>query len=84
MIDRAISPHALSKQLGVKPTKVLNWIRTGELRAINLAETAGKRPRWKILPHDLEEFFDSRRVTPPAPRPRRRRRRVTTTSNDRY
>ena len=84
MIDRATTPNALAKQLGIRPQKVLGWIARGELRAINMAETTAGRPRWKILPEDLERFFDSRAASPPPPPNRRRRRRVVSTGTDRY
>lgn len=73
MSDRAISAAATARRLGIHPSKVLCWIRSGELRAVNLAETPGGRPRWKILPDALDEFLLSRQSTPPTPRRRRRR-----------
>lgn len=75
MTDRATTPNALARRLGVKPQKVLAWIARGELRAVNLADHTGGRPRWKILPEALAEFFASRQSSP-APAPRRRKRRL--------
>jgi transposase len=77
MTDRAISPNELARKLGVKHSKVLGWINRGELRAINLAERSSGRPRWKILPDALNEFFLSRQSSPP-PAPRRARRKFAT------
>ncbi len=74
MIEKAISPNELARRLAVKPSKVLKWIALGELKAVNLAERRGGRPRWKILPEYLDEFLASRASTPP-PVARRRRRR---------
>jgi hypothetical protein len=75
MIDTAMTPPAVARKLGVKPQKVLTFIATGELKAINLAERRGGRPRWKVLPEALEQFLQSRSSSPPAPEPVRRRRR---------
>lgn len=73
MTDRATSAAAFARRLGVHPGKILRLIATGELRAINMAESTAGRPRWKILPDAVEEFLLSRQSTPPTPRRRRRR-----------
>ncbi len=75
MTDRAVSPNELARRLAVKPQKVLAWIARGELHAVNLADRTGGRPRWKILPEALAEFFASRQSTPTTA-PRRRKRRL--------
>ncbi len=69
--DRAITPPALARRLGVNTHKVLAWIARGELRAINLGD--GSRPRWRILPADLEAFLDRRTAQPMAKATRRRK-----------
>ena len=77
MTDRAISPNALAKRLSIDVHKVLGWIRSGELRAHNLAEHTSGRPRWKILPDALDAFLAARQSTPAtAPAPRKRKRRL--------
>lgn len=73
MPDRALSAAALARLLGVHPAKILAWIRSGELAAVDLAESRGGRPRWKILPEHLEQFLAARQSSPPTPRRRRRR-----------
>ncbi len=50
--------------LGVDNDKVLTWIRSGELVAINVAQKAGRRPRWRIDPADFEKFKLSRKFRP--------------------
>ena len=70
---RYLSPPAVAEMLGIEAAKVVRWIRRGELRAINVADVNGKRPRWRISPEALEEFFRSRESRP-APKPIRRRR----------
>lgn len=54
---------------------VLGWIRSGELRAINVGrQRTGGKPRWRITTAALEAFEAARAATPPAPKPARRRR----------
>jgi hypothetical protein len=68
-----LTPGELAKIWGISPRKVLTWIRSGELRAVNLAANArGARPRWRIDWADVV-VFETRRpsITPPAPVRRR-------------
>ena len=55
-----LTPPQLAKQLGVDAQKVLGWIRSGELRAVNVAERACLRPRWRISAEAIEEFLRRR------------------------
>jgi excisionase family DNA binding protein len=55
-----LTPPQLAKQLGVQAEKVLGWIRAGELRAVNVAERASRRPRWRISAEAFEEFLRRR------------------------
>lgn len=50
---------SLAKLLRVSPKRVRNWIRQGELRAVNMADP-NRRPSWRILPADLERFLEER------------------------
>jgi hypothetical protein len=59
----------------VAPEKIVNWIKSGELRAIDASTRRGGRPRYLIDLRDVAEF-EERRATQAAPRPRRRRREV--------
>lgn len=54
-----LTPPEVAKQLGADPATVINWIRSGQLKASNLA--TGHRPRFVIRPEDLDRFLDSRR-----------------------
>ena len=68
------TPPRLAKLWGVKTQKVLGFIRSGQLVAINLGE--GKlRPRWKIAPSAIEQF-EAARTSRPAVKPAARRRRA--------
>ena len=68
----AQTPPVLAKRLGINTHKVLGWIATGQLRAINLGD--GSRPRWRILADDLDAFLARRAATPAAKQTRRRRK----------
>jgi hypothetical protein len=54
---------------------VLEWIDSGELRAVDVSRKRGGKPRWRITVQALEAFEQSRTKTPaPPPSPRRRKR----------
>jgi len=67
------TPAEVAGDLGVDLRKVLAWIRTGELRACNLATRVHGRPRWRVSAVDLECFLASRAVQPPVKVARKRR-----------
>jgi excisionase family DNA binding protein len=67
------TPPEIARRLGVGPEKVLAWIRSGELAAVNLATTRHGRPRWAIAPEALDLFLAARQNHPPPHRTRRRR-----------
>ena len=53
-----LTPPDIAKQLGADPATVIQWIRSGQLKASNLA--TGQRPRYVVQPTDLEAFLKSR------------------------
>jgi excisionase family DNA binding protein len=55
----------IAERLGIAPGKILTWISTGELAAIDTSASRNQRPRWRIDPADLEIFLASRRSAPP-------------------
>ena len=65
-----LTPPQLAKRLSIDVSKVLTWIRNGELRAVNVAERVGGRPRWRISSTAIEEFIRRRESSPP-PAPQR-------------
>ncbi|MCD4728168.1 MAG: helix-turn-helix domain-containing protein [Pirellulales bacterium] len=69
-----LTPPAVAKRLAVDPAKILAWIRSGELRAVNTATTITGRPRYKISPADLAAF-EAARAAGPTPKVVRRRRK---------
>ncbi|MDZ4784054.1 MAG: helix-turn-helix domain-containing protein [Planctomycetia bacterium] len=74
LTKRKFTPPEVARLFGVEPGKIIAWIRTGELRAINGATKRGQRPRYLIDVADIEAFERSRQVIPvPAASPRRKR-----------
>ena len=65
----------LCERYGVTVHTVLGWIRSGELKAVNVGRRLGaKKPRWRITQAALDAFEAIRTTTPPLPRVRRRKR----------
>jgi len=75
-----LTPPEVGRRWGISPEKVVGWIRSGELRAINVATRRGGRPRFLIDIVDLAAFEAARAVSPP-PRPASRPRRRKTSSD---
>lgn len=73
-----LTPPEVAELWGISPDKILAWIRSGELRAIDASTTRGGRPRYLIDVGDLAAFERSRSTTPvPASKPAKRRRQPT-------
>ena len=70
----------LTERYGVGDHTVLAWIRSGELRAINVARTVGTRPKWRVLESEIESFELRRSSTPQLPIQKRGKK--TTTNGD--
>jgi excisionase family DNA binding protein len=65
----------LQRRYGVTVHTVLGWIRSGELRAVNVGRRPGaKKPRWRITQEALDSFEQLRTPTSSAPPARRRNR----------
>ena len=74
MTDRALTVRDVAALLGIRQHGVLSLIRSGELRGVDVSLKPGGRPRWRIMPDDLEGFLSRRTLTPAGPRRRARRR----------
>lgn len=61
---RYLSPPKIGELLGVTPAKVLNWIRTGELKALDITQKGCTKKRYKVKPEWLDEFERSRMAVP--------------------
>ena len=64
----------LADRYAVTQHTVLGWIKSGELKAINVARRPGGRPSWRITSESLEAFEAARTPTP-EPKAQTRRRR---------
>ncbi|NQT14232.1 MAG: helix-turn-helix domain-containing protein [Planctomycetes bacterium] len=74
MTDRAFyKVKRTAELLGIQQHGVLSLIKSGELRAVDVSLTQGGRPRWRIMPDDLDGFLLRRTHQTPAPRRRRRK-----------
>jgi hypothetical protein len=72
--EKLRTPPQVARGWGVSPEKVLAFIRSGELRALNLATRLGGRGRYRISPDAITEFETSRAVQPaPKKSPRKRK-----------
>jgi len=67
--DRWHTVPDLAEQLGVSRHKVLAWIASGELSALNVAAATTSRPRWRISQDALDRFLSARQSRPPAVSP---------------
>ena len=56
-----LTPPEVASRFGVSSDKVLAWIKSGELRAINAATRSAGRPRYLIDVADLA-VFEARRA----------------------
>lgn len=83
---RNLTPPEVAKRLGVSVKKIIAWIRNGELRAMNLANSDCSRPRYRVPLEALEAFEKSRLVVPDDDEPtvRRVRRRATNDEVNRF
>lgn len=66
---RKLTPPVIAARMGVAPEKVIAWIRSGELKAVNVATKANGRPRWAVDEQDLAAFERSRSSAARAPAP---------------
>lgn len=78
-----LSPPELAKRWGISPDKVLSWIRSGELRAMNAATRRGGRPRFLIDEQDIAAF-EARRAVAASVAPKTRHRRGEETQITEY
>jgi excisionase family DNA binding protein len=67
-----LTPPQAAELLAVDPSKVIGWIKSGALAAIDVSN--GRRPRYRISQEAIEDFL-RRRSTKPAPKPIQRQKR---------
>jgi excisionase family DNA binding protein len=68
-VERFLTPSEIARRLRVSSERVMGWIRTAELRAVNLGDS--RRSKYRVRPADLESFLTRREVQSPTPRHRR-------------
>lgn len=69
------TPPDVARELGVEVHKILAWIHSGKIKAVNLALEIGGRPRWKIHQSEIDQFLEARTTQVQPAKPSRRRRR---------
>jgi excisionase family DNA binding protein len=57
-------PPEVAKLLSTDNLKIIRWINSGELQAVDVSLHRSKRPRWRISRIDLEAFLSSRSSSP--------------------
>ena len=72
-----VTPPELANRWGISPDKVLNWIRKGELKAINVASSPNIRPSYRISEEAIEAFSARRQPLQHVPITPRRRPKPT-------
>ena len=72
---QTLTPPEIASRYRVNADKVLSWIRSGELAAIDVSTRPGGRPRWRITSEAIEDF-ERRRAAKPAVKTSRRRRQA--------
>lgn len=77
---RFLTPPEVARRYGVAPQKVLAWIRSGELAAVNVASCMTGRPRYAVSPAALAEF-EAARAARTARRRTARKPRLAATEN---
>ena len=70
-----LTPPEVARIWGVSADKILGWIRSGELRAIDASQSRGQRPRFLIDVKDLDDFESRRSVVSSLKKPTQRHRR---------
>jgi transposase len=68
----------LTDRFGVGEHTICEWIRRGELTAINVARKPGTRPKWRVTEEALAAFELARTAIPPPERARRRKQANST------
>jgi hypothetical protein len=67
------TPPEIAARWRVSEDKVLNLIRTGRLRAFDVASPGSTRPRWRVTLSSLLAFEAG--TSPGSPQPKKRKRR---------
>ncbi len=72
--DRCMSVRQLARHLAVGTAKILGWIKSGKLQAVNISDSP-RRPQYRISPEALRDFATARAAAQPRQERKRRPRR---------
>ena len=76
-MSNTLSVRDVCERYGVTEHTVLQWIKSGELRAVNVGRSPGsKKPRWRITAEALAQFELGRETTAPPAKTRRPKRKA--------
>jgi hypothetical protein len=84
-LRRWFTPPEIARARGLRTGKVLEWIKSGELEAVNHASDRRGSPRWRVSIESLAAFDAARsnRARTTASVPRRSTRKRASDSGDR-
>lgn len=66
---KRLTPPQVARHLQISPESVISLIRSGQLRAIDIAKLGSRRPRFRIAIEDLASFEARRAVAVPMRQP---------------
>ena len=75
---------AVAELYSVDDQTVRDWIKAGDLAAVNVGKAGAKRPSYRVTPEALEQFERSRRAVPMPSREVRTRRKKQATGQRVY
>ena len=74
---RYLNPVQAAKRMNVSKETVVGWIKSGELRAIDLALVLGKRPCYRVSEQDIQAFEEKMQRTRSRSRNRGEKKRAS-------
>jgi excisionase family DNA binding protein len=74
-MSRTLTSSQAAELIQTSADRILDMIRAGEIRAIDISSPGSRRPTWRIPAEELERWMASRSTQPASPKPQRRRRK---------
>jgi hypothetical protein len=72
--SRGLSVADLARRWRKGEDQIRGWIKSGELRALNVASTLSGKPRYVVTPEALAAFEQRRLAATPLPPPKHKKR----------
>jgi hypothetical protein len=72
--SRAFSVAEVADRFAVKAHIILALIKANEIKAIDLRSPGSMRPRWRIMPADIEAFEQRRTAVPESTSPPKKKK----------